>query len=284
MEDVRAAADRLLMEASPVVASESQVTPTESHEYLEEYLVEENLEVLVEARRYRVRAIPWNETPTQLAYQRLRAEVFIDQLGWRLPRGPLGGESDRYDIGGQAITVYGAFGIDGCGREHLLGGVRIFRLRAWDDSMLPHEFAGLGMVPPPIMKQLKARYPQANLNELTPLCVRPGRRWSPPDAPEETFDLGVAGDLCYAATCLEAEMTNRWHALAIVDAVYERVMRRAHFQMEPIHSVKASAADRYGYSVVLIDMPATIKAIRASGAEDRANRIVSMCQEKWLLP
>lgn len=270
--------DMMMFDDAPSAVVDDDTSIAGEDDYLEEHL-----EIYLEEQRYRVRPIAWNETPMQLAYQRLRAEVFIDQLGWQLPRGPRGDESDRYDVGGDAITVYGAIGVEAGGREHLLGGVRIFRLRAWDDSMLPHEFRGLGMVPEPIMRGLTQRHPRADLLELTRLCVRPGRQWSPPDRPDIIFDLGIARDLCYAAAYLEAETLGRSHALAIVDAVYERVMRRARFQFERIHSVVARATDRYGYSVVLIDLPATIKSIRAAGDEERANRMVALCREKWML-
>src|SRR5437879_9250019 len=97
------------------------------------------------------------------AYQRLRAAIFVDQLGWAVPVDERGREYDHYDIEDDpTVSVHGVFGyagntmssqpdvgrvIEHIRRPHFLGGVRIFTLRSWSNSMVMREFADAGMLP-----------------------------------------------------------------------------------------------------------------------------------------
>lgn len=43
-------------------------------------------EIVVQGQRYRIRQVDWHDSLRQSEYQRLRAEIFVKQLGWEYPR------------------------------------------------------------------------------------------------------------------------------------------------------------------------------------------------------
>lgn len=236
-------------------------------------------DVFERGQLYRIRHLSWNDLPRQSEYQRLRTEVFVNQLGWEIPISEDQREYDRYDIGGgQAINVYCVYGLLG-DREHLLGGLRIFRLRTWDDSMVMHEFRQAGMIPDTTLRELAKRYEASDLIELTRLCVQAGRWYRPLDATDEqAFNLTTARDFTYAAAYHEADTIDRGIALAIVDSLYLRVMRRSHFVLDEVYSRNLDSRD--GYALVAVDLAATIRAIRDAGADDRADRMTILCKHR----
>lgn len=233
---------------------------------------QDSADVVEREQHYRIRHLQWNDLVRQGAYQRLRTEVFVNQLGWDIPIGADQREYDRYDVGGgNDINVYCVYGV-ARDTEYLLGGIRIFRLRTWDDSMVMHEFRDAGMFPDHVLHELESRYEASDLIELTRLCVQPGRWYRPlASEPAVGFNLAAARDFTYAAAYLEADVTMRNVALAIVDSLYLKVMRRSHFVLDEIYSHNLDT--REGYALVAVDLDATIGAIRSAGAQDRANRM-----------
>lgn len=234
--------------------------------------------------RYSVRPLAWNDVSRQAAYQRLRGEVFVGERGWDLPLDGAGRESDRYDIGGgQAITSYAvSAGIAG-GDEELLGGVRVFTLRHWDDSMLRHEFLSAGMIPHTVLDELETRSEAQRFVELTRLCVRTRRAHAAAERESLTtpsYDLGIARDLVYAGAYAAAEAAGRRYALGVTDGLYLRVMRRSHFVFDTLFDGGMHA--RGGYGLVLIDLVATVRAIHARGETARAQRMLLGCRRRWL--
>lgn len=235
---------------------------------------------------YRVRHVPWLDTMAHLQYQRLRGHVFVGQLGWDVALEMDGRDCDRYDVGGgNNIAVYTVCGLGPHDREHLLGGVRVFRLRDWDDSMLFHEFHDAKMVPRHVLDDLTDNFAPNQLLELTRLCVRGSRpnpqldqgnaAWN--NSLLRTFDLAVARDLVYSGAYAEADRHGRYHAIAIVDALYMRVMQRSHFVFRCLHADQIHT--RNGYALVVIDLAATIQAIRSANQPDRADRMILFCQD-----
>src|SRR5437879_11548631 len=53
--------------------------------------------VVVRGRRYCIRRLTWEDKERQNEYQRLRATIFVEQLGWNIPVDEEGRERDRYD-------------------------------------------------------------------------------------------------------------------------------------------------------------------------------------------
>ncbi|GHO72467.1 hypothetical protein KSD_02380 [Ktedonobacter sp. SOSP1-85] len=215
------------------------------------------------------------------AYQRLRHEAFIDRLGWDIPATD-GREYDQYDLQESAtILSFGVFGKK-YRTEYFLGGVRVFALSSWDASMTMSEFRDAGMIPDPVLEKLASR-PCADLIEITRLCVKRGSHFLPPAAllaeEAEGFNLAIARDLAYAAVYKVAEETGRYLALALVHSSYLQLMKRGKFIFEVLHAHNLSDR-RQGYALTLIDLPATVRAIRAHGDRDRANRMLALCQDK----
>lgn len=218
------------------------------------------------------------------AYQRLRHETFIERLGWDIPTID-GREYDHYDLQGNAtIHLFGVFGKK-YRAEYLLGGVRVFSLSSWDASMTMSEFRDAGMIPDSVVSKLAQRN-HADLIEITRLCVKRGSRFTPPspsmllNAEEpEGFDLAIARDLTYAAVYKVAEETGRTRALGLAHTSYLHLMKRGNFVFEVLHAHNLNDK-RQGYALTLIDLPATVRAIRAAGGRDRANRMLALCQDK----
>lgn len=222
-------------------------------------------------RNYRVRHIAWNDTERQNGYQRLRASTFVDQLGWDIPVDAEGRERDRYDcLADTLIRTYGTYG-NVEGTEHLLGGVRIFSLQKWEDSMVFNEFRAAGIIPEHVISHLKMHYDCRNMLELTRFCVRRGR-WYVPTASRknETFSCIIARDLTFAAAYALAEETECQEFLGIASTAYCRVLRQSHFVFREIY--KGS-----GISLILIDVWRTIQALRMVGRGSQADRMLAFC-------
>jgi len=239
-------------------------------------------EIVVQGQRYRIRQIDWPDSLRQSEYQRLRAEIFVKQLGWNIPVDLFGRERDRYDQkASPTISVYCVYGIDSMHMEHLLGGVRIFQLRDWDGSMVVNEFHDAGMIPGRVLQLLENRYDCGELLELTRLCVQRGHWYIPPHVHDKSFPgfrCAVARDLTYASVYSVAGRTQRWCALALVDAGYLRVMKRSHFVFEEVYSQQRET--RQGYALTIIDLPATIRSIREVGESERAERMMALCRSR----
>jgi hypothetical protein len=160
--------------------------------------------------------------------------------------------------------------------EYLLGGVRIFELHTWQDSMVTNEFYTVGMIPESALASLQSQYDCRELLELTRFCVQRSRWYTPPSL-SARFNCVVARDLTYAAVYHVAEKTNRWQALALVDTGYLHVMKRSGFVFREIYAQNLRA--RSGYTLTVIDLKATVNAIYAAGEIDRAERMMSLCTE-----
>lgn len=210
-------------------------------------------------------------------YQQLRAAIFIRQLKWDIPMDEEGREKDHYDQSEDpAIGVHCVYGVHE-GHEYLLGGVRTFALNSWWDSMTANEFHAVGMIPDDVLASLESQYDHREVLELTRFCVQRRRWYSPPSVSADTrFNCAIARDLTYAAVYYQAEQTNRWKALALVDSGYLQVMQRSHFVFQVVYTHNLGM--RLGYSLTIIDLSATIQAIRAAGDVARADRMVSLCE------
>lgn len=233
---------------------------------------------------YSVQLLDWNDMHTQTAYQRLRGEVFVRDRGWDLPLDGEGRECDRYDVGGGlAIKTYVATAeVEGRAKE-LLGGVRVFQLRHWDDSMLRHEFRAAKMIPREVLDDLESRFAAPTFVELTRLCVRSPRLRNGSEydgLATPSYDLRIARDLVYAGAYAGAEAEGRRYALGVTDGLYLRVMRRSHFVFDTLFD--GGMHKRGGYGLVLIDLMATVRAIHACGETARARRMLLCCGQQWL--
>lgn len=258
-------------------------------------------------QQYRVRRLAWTDHSRQRAYQRLRREIFVDQLGWDIYVDDEGCEVDRYDIGGKATSIHTVYAVTNGMMEHLLGGLRIFQLRTWDDSMLFHEFKDAGMVPARAINALCARHAPTELLEVSRFAVQQGRYFLPPSQPslhivradaaptdadtanttrtirarvnqgEVPYDLVIARDLAYAALLSTAETAGRTLVLAIVDAHYWRIMFKSLFVFETFYEHNTHARD--GYALVLIDLQASLRSIYHGRALDRWTRMTALCKK-----
>ena len=230
-------------------------------------VVDPLLEIEEQQTRYGVR--PLHEgNPKHLAeYQRLRGITFVQRLGWQIPIDAEGKDVDRYDSAEAKsfVSSHGVYGINQ--QEHFLGGVRIFTLRAWSDSMIENEFHTVGMIPYHALRLMKSQYHYRDLLELTRLCVQP--------SPTPPFRQIVVRDLTYAAVYALAQATGRGLALALVDSLYFQVMRRSHFVFREIYAQRLD--QRQGYALVVIDLWDTIRSIRARGDHTRAARMLTFC-------
>jgi len=235
------------------------------------------------------------------AYQRLRAAIFVDQLGWAVPVDARGREYDHYDIEDDpTVSVHGVFGYTGSTmsrqpdvgraiehirRPHFLGGVRIFTLRSWSNSMVMREFADAGMLPDAILYQLQRQYDCSDLLELTRLCVQRGRRYVPAGphalAPIPGFDMTLARDLLYTAVFSMAASTGRTLALALVHAPYVKIMRRTHFVFDMLYAHELTC--KQGYALTMIDLEASMHKIYQLD-RPRALRALSLCDDQCERP
>ena len=232
-------------------------------------------------QRYCLRQLHCSDFPRQREYQRLRAKIFVDQFGWQIPVDRAGCERDRYDeLDENRVRISCVYGKRSWrGTECLLGGVRTLILRSWDDSMTTNEFHLAGMIPLNVIQSLKARYQENTILEITRLCLQRGRIYDPQwtgYSPTQ-FHMGIARDLVYASVYELAEQTGRYLALGIADRYYLRVMRHSHFAFEELYTQIDGA--RGGYSLTMIDLSATIKAMMQSGAYDRVRRMLVLCSQ-----
>jgi N-acyl-L-homoserine lactone synthetase len=224
-------------------------------------------EIEEQGTRYGIR--PLNEGNSQglAEYQRLRGITFVQRLGWQIPVDAEGKEADRYDSveATSFVSSHGVYGIHN--QEHLLGGIRIFTLRSWSDSMIENEFHDNGMIPHHALRLLKSQYCCTDLLEVTRLCVQP--------SPVPPFRQMIVRDLIYAPLYSLAQATGRKLALALVDSLYFRVMCRGHFVLREIYTQRLDL--RQGYALVVIDLWETINALRAYGDDARTARVLAFC-------
>jgi N-acyl-L-homoserine lactone synthetase len=225
------------------------------------------LEIEEQQTRYGVRSLHESDPKHLAEYQRLRGITFVERLGWQIPIDAEGKEVDRYDSveAKSFVSSHGVFGINH--REYLLGGVRIFTLRSWSDSMVENEFHNVGMIPHHALRLMRSQYHCTDLLELTRLCVQP--------SPTPPFRQMVVRDLTYAAVYALAQATGRGLALALVDSLYFQVMRRSHFVFREIYTQRLD--QRQGHALVVIDLWETIRAIRARGDHARVARMLTLC-------
>jgi N-acyl-L-homoserine lactone synthetase len=222
----------------------------------------------------RIRLISSHDTARHSEYQRLRTAIFVQQYGWELPVDDEGRERDQYDQQeDSSIRIYGVYGVHET-IEYLLGGVRVFSLRTWENSMLFNEFRLRKMIPDAVLTNLETLQECSVLLELTRLCVQRSRWYTPPGVSTH-FPCVVARDLTYAAVYQVAAQTNRWKALALVSAAYFQVMRRSQFVFQELytHNLHVKA----GYALTIIDLKATIQAICEVGEFARAERMMTLC-------
>ncbi|HLI69582.1 MAG TPA: acyl-homoserine-lactone synthase [Ktedonobacteraceae bacterium] len=214
---------------------------------------------------YLIRHIPSHDQKRQDEYQRLRADVFVKAMGWRIPVDSQGRERDRYDIEQERyhVNIYGVYGQAGQ-TELLLGGLRLLTLQSWQDSMLANEF--VSMFPAPILRALFWQDAQKYI-EITRFCVRRGRWY--PALGQQRFSCITARDLTYAAAYAVAFQTRRTLAVAAVDPQYMKIMQRSEFAF---HSLCVAP----NATLVIIDLMGTIRRIRAAGDEARAQRMLAM--------
>jgi N-acyl-L-homoserine lactone synthetase len=217
--------------------------------------------------RYGIRALQKEDANRLAEYQHLRGETFVQRLGWQIPLDAEGREADRYDKreNYSFVSAHCVYGINH--QEHLLGGIRIFTLRDWSDSMVENEFHTVGMLPKHVLHLLRSLYRCTDLLELTRLCVQP--------SPTPPFRQTVARDLTYASVYALAQTTGRKYALALVDSLYFQVIRRSHFLFQEIYSRRLGRPQ--GYALVIIDLWGTILALRAYGEGARAKRMLALC-------
>jgi N-acyl-L-homoserine lactone synthetase len=225
------------------------------------------LEIEEQGTRYRVSSLHDGDPKRLAEYQRLRALTFVQRLGWQIPVDAEGKEADHYDSveAKSFVSLHGVYGLNN--QEHFLGGVRIFTLRTWSDSMIENEFHTVGMIPQHTLQFLKRQYSCTDLLELTRLCVQPS-----PTAP---FRQIIARDFTYASVYALAQKTGRRLALALVDSLYFQVMRRSNFIFREIYTHRLD--QRQGHALVVIDLWETIRSIRAHGNDARAARMLALC-------
>jgi N-acyl-L-homoserine lactone synthetase len=238
--------------------------------------------IAIEGQHYCIRHIPRHDSSMLRAYQQLRAEIFVKQLGWNIPVDADGCERDRYDqTTEQAVSIYGVTGITDTQDEYLLGGIRIFELHGWHESMIFNEFVTAEMIPAWTLQLLEDDYQYSNILELSRFCTFRGRSYHTPPTSGVRFSSIVVRDLTYAAVYRLAENTGRCLALALVDPHYFRIIKRSHFVFREIYSQQLETPQ--GYALTMIDLVATIRAIQAIGNGERAERMTVLCNSKdWI--
>ena len=231
------------------------------------------------SQRYCLRQLHRSDSPRQRRYQRLRAKIFVDQFGWQIPVDQFGCERDRYDFDEEKVQISCVYGKGNWrGMECLLGGVRTLIPENWNDFMTANEFVANGMIPLSVMQSLEERYNPTHLLEITRLCLQRGHFYTPnwgDRSPQ--FHLGIARDLIYASVYALAEQTGRYQALGITDQHYLRVMRTSRFVFEELYTQEQGV--RGGYSLVMINLLATIDAMQVSGMNDRVSRMLLLCHQ-----
>ena len=223
---------------------------------------------------YEIRKLSWNEEG-QTAYQRLRANTFVHSLGWSIPIDEDGRERDRYDEGtAKGVSVHCVYK-PARKESYLLGGIRIFELGGWNESMVTNEFHHNGMIPDSALDTLLKHYEYNSLLELTRFCILRDTSQLPLEVKKD-FNKALTRDYTYATAYALAEKTGRKYALGITNFPYLRIAHRSHFVFEVIYSNFVS--EKSGYALITIDLPATVRAIQAAGQHKRANRMLALCQ------
>jgi N-acyl-L-homoserine lactone synthetase len=228
-------------------------------------------------QRYCLRQLHRSDYQRQRDYQRLRAKIFVEQFGWQIPVDSIGCERDRYDgLNEDRVQISCVYG-QGAWRssEWLLGGVRTFILGSWNESMTMNEFYATGMIPDTVVQMLEEKYNPLHILEITRLCLQRGHLYKPWESigyKTSPFHLGVARDLVYASVFALAEQTQRHLALGITDRYYLKVMRKSHFIFDELYTSAYTGAS--GYSLFMIDLPATIDAMRYAGMHERVKRML----------
>lgn len=218
---------------------------------------------------YLVRSVSWNDIARQDEYQRLRAEVFVQQFGWKVPVDSSGRERDRYDsIKDPTVSVYGVYG-KGERSEVLLGGIRIFSLQTWEDSMACREFREAEIIPENVIQKLEI-IDCRNILELTRFCLA---RSLSSSLKRGGFSRSIVRDLLFASACFAAQESVRQKALALVDQTYLKVLYRSHFVIQEIYQ-------GYRVALIMIDTWATVRAIWDSGNWIQAERMLALCDKK----
>jgi len=213
------------------------------------------------------------DTQRHDAYQRLRADIFVTHMHWKIPLDVYGREHDRYDQENETVTMHCVFGKE-TSTEHILGGVRLIAMQRWQDSMLFNEFSASHFIPADILKKLLDLDCRTFL-EITRFCVQQGRWYSPP-LTTQRYQTACARDLTYAGVYALASRLNRPYAVGIAHPNYLRIMRLAHFQFEEIYPTPNG-------SLVLIDLWRTIDSILAAKGDDRAQRMLWDVKQEALL-
>lgn len=238
----------------------------------------DDLEFTADGQHYYVRQIDQMDDARLREYQQLRADIFVNQLDWKLPVDSDGREYDHYDRRPDFVSVHCVYGRQGAHSEHLLGGGRIFQLREWLDSMIFNEFYQAQMVSAEALLMLRDQYDCQDLLEFNRICVRRGRWYTPPDALEIKFNLAIVSDLLYAAVFAMAEKTGRRSVLGIVDTLYLGAIKRSHFVYREIYGHNLNA--RGGHAIIVVDLSATIRALYATNNHARAERLLVQCTNK----
>ncbi len=224
--------------------------------------------------KYQLRHITWNDNERQTAYQQLRATTFIEQRKWDIPMDAEGRERDRYDK--TASPTNRVFGVYGCGvqEEFLLGGLRIFSLYNWEDSMAITEFGEGGIIPEQVIKHLKEHYNCRRMLELNRMVIHRGSRYTPPSSPQqEIFSCMVARDLLYATACALTESSGREQSLVILDPPYYRIFLRNHFVLTELY--------RNEYLVLaIVDTWPTMRAMYQAVKYIQVMRMLALCRHR----
>jgi N-acyl-L-homoserine lactone synthetase len=213
--------------------------------------------------------LTWQDCHRHDEYQKLRAKIFVEMMGWDIPVDTEGREKDRYDQENEATTIHCVYGINE-DRECILGGVRLIAMKTWSDSMLFNEFRGSDFVPKDVVETLNSLDCQAYI-EITRFCVQQGRLY-PPTSLTKKYQCAVARDLTYAGVYALSQQMKRPQAIGIAHPSYLRIMRQGHFRFAEIHRTTAG-------SLVIIDLWQTIRAIQEAGDYRRAQRMLWYMQE-----
>jgi len=206
----------------------------------------------------------WQDVHRHHEYQRMRAKVFVETLGWDIPVDAQGRERDRYDQENEATTFHCVYGKDEQ-TEYILGGVRLIAMKHWSDSMLFNEFRGSEFIPESVAHLLASLDCQTYI-EITRFCVQQGRLY-PPLSIAKKYQCSVARDLTYAGVYALSRQLNRPKAIGIAQPAYLKIMRLGHFQFSEIHQTANG-------SLVIIDLWQTIRAIQEAGDYRRVQRML----------
>ncbi|GLV53427.1 hypothetical protein KDH_02810 [Dictyobacter sp. S3.2.2.5] len=214
------------------------------------------------------------------AYQQLRGDIFVRSLGWSLPIDELDREKDQYDeLKSPWINTHCVFISGSEQEENLLGGVRVFELSDWGQSMTFNEFRLKGMIPDSALEVLQNTYQVRNMIELTRLCVVRNKKRISLDT--SLVDFTAVRDYVYSCAYVHAEKVQCRYALAIVDYAYYVVCKRSKFIFDELYT-RFERHQKGGYALIVIDLSATIMAIQSAGDYERAQRMVQLCQNPSL--